>query len=154
MRRGARGSGVTVDPARVREAREQAGLSLAQLAGDDVSRTFLHYVERGKARPSPAVLALIARRTGRPISYFVATPSAQPLLVVDIAPTLTSIASRLRRMMADKRLSKTDYAALRLLEVSIRQGSQLVRAIEETSAQRRSGPKEEMPLSKETKKAG
>ena len=57
-------------------------------------------------------------------------------------------------MMADKRLSKTDYAALRLLEVSIRQGSQLVRAIEETSAQRRSDPKEEMPLSKETKKAG
>src|SRR5690348_3169972 len=61
MRRGLRGSGVPVDPARVREARREAGLSLAQLAGDEVSRTFLHFVEHGRSRPSQAVLALIAR---------------------------------------------------------------------------------------------
>src|SRR5215470_17888054 len=56
MRRGARGSGVPVNPARVREARIEAGLSLAQVAGDDVSRTFIHFVEQGRSRPSQNVL--------------------------------------------------------------------------------------------------
>jgi transcriptional regulator with XRE-family HTH domain len=56
------------ETARVREARREAGLSLAQLAGDEVSRTFLHFVEHGRSRPAQAVLALIAKRTGRPVA--------------------------------------------------------------------------------------
>src|SRR5260370_41872992 len=70
VQRGPRGSGMSVDPARVREARSAAGLSLAQLAGDQVSRTFIHLIEQGRSRPSRNVLALIARRTGKPMVYF------------------------------------------------------------------------------------
>src|SRR5438094_6409883 len=80
MRRGPRGSGQNVDPLRVRQARLEAGLSLAQVAGDDVSRTFIHFVEQGRSRPSIVVLGLIARRTGKPMSYFLTnpTPDSQP----------------------------------------------------------------------------
>ena len=77
MQGAARGSGIAVDPERVREARLEAGLSLAQIARDDVSRTFIHFVETGKSRPSQRILALIARRTGKPISYF--NPGFDPL---------------------------------------------------------------------------
>lgn len=61
-----------INPDRVRQARLEAGLSLAQLARTDVSRVFIHMIETGKSRPSPRVLALIARRTGKPTSYFLA----------------------------------------------------------------------------------
>jgi len=57
--------------------RLQAGLSLAQVAGGDVSRTFLFLVEQGRSRPSKPVLALIARRTGKPVDYFLQTGNAE-----------------------------------------------------------------------------
>lgn len=152
MRRGVRGTGITVDPARVREARRNAGLSLARLAADDVSRTFLHFVEQGKARPSAEVLALIARRTGRPTSYFVVAPTQRTPQSVDIASELVSVASRLRRMISQKRLGKVDYEAIKLVELSIRQGSQLVRAIEDSSSRRPRRKKDDLAATG-TKKA-
>ena len=53
-----------MDSVRVRQARIEAGLTLAQVAGDEVSRTFIHLVEHGRSRPSKETLALIAKRTG------------------------------------------------------------------------------------------
>jgi tetratricopeptide (TPR) repeat protein/DNA-binding XRE family transcriptional regulator len=66
-----------VSPEAVRQARTEAGLTLAQLARGHVTRGAIHLIETGKARPSMATLQLIAERTGKPISYFVTEPPPQ-----------------------------------------------------------------------------
>src|SRR5216684_9216989 len=73
-RRGRR-RGVEIKPGTVKQARADAGLSLAQVAGDQISRTAIYFVETGKAKPSMETLKLIAERTGRPLDYFLARPS-------------------------------------------------------------------------------
>ena len=68
-RRGRR-RGVEIKPGTVKQARAEAGLSLAQVAGTELSRTAIYFVETGKAKPSMETLQLIASRTGRPLDYF------------------------------------------------------------------------------------
>jgi len=46
------------------------------VAGREISRAAIHLIETGKSRPSRRTLELIARRTGRPISFFLAKPQA------------------------------------------------------------------------------
>jgi tetratricopeptide (TPR) repeat protein len=65
--------GIPVRPELVRKARQEAGLSLAEVAAGEVTRAAIHLVETGKMQPSLRTLELIARRTGRPVSYFLAT---------------------------------------------------------------------------------
>lgn len=64
-----------VRPEAVRQARIEAGLSLADVAGKEVTRAAIHLVETGKSRPSMDTLTLVAKRTGKPVSYFLASPS-------------------------------------------------------------------------------
>src|ERR1700674_2616529 len=73
-RRGRR-RGVEIKPGTVKQARADAGLSLAQVAGSEISRTAIYFVETGKAKPSLETLKLIAERTGRPIDFFLTRPS-------------------------------------------------------------------------------
>jgi tetratricopeptide (TPR) repeat protein/DNA-binding XRE family transcriptional regulator len=73
-RRGRR-RGVEIKPGTVKQARFEAGLSLAQVAGGEISRTAISFVETGKAKPSMETLKLIAERTGRPLDYFLSRPS-------------------------------------------------------------------------------
>src|ERR1700682_560727 len=73
-RRGRR-RGMEIKPGTVKQARSEAGLSLAQVAGGEISRTAIYFVETGKAKPSIETLKLIAERTGRPLDYFLARPS-------------------------------------------------------------------------------
>jgi tetratricopeptide (TPR) repeat protein/DNA-binding XRE family transcriptional regulator len=73
-RRGRR-LGVEIKPGTARQARLEAGLSLGQVAGTDISRTAIFFVETGKAKPSMETLKLIAERTGRPLDYFLSQPS-------------------------------------------------------------------------------
>jgi tetratricopeptide (TPR) repeat protein len=54
----------------VKQARQQSGLSLGQVARDDISRTAIYFVETGKAKPSMETLQLIAERTGQPLDFF------------------------------------------------------------------------------------
>ena len=68
-RRGRR-KGVAIKPGTVKQARLEAGLSLGQVARDDISRTAIYFVETGKAKPSMETLTLIAQRTGRPLEFF------------------------------------------------------------------------------------
>jgi transcriptional regulator with XRE-family HTH domain len=56
--------------ARIHQARLEKGLTLAQLGGEDYSRSFLSLVENGHSRISLRGLALIAKRLDRPISSF------------------------------------------------------------------------------------
>jgi len=114
----------------VREARVAAGLSLAELAGDDVSRTFMHLVEQGRSRPSKAVLALIARRTRKPIRYFLPPGADAARSSKDLADELSGVAARLRRFVAINRLTNVEREAMKLVEMSLRQGASLAKAIQ------------------------
>lgn len=69
---------MAVRPGSVREARLGSGLSLAQVAGDKLTRSAVHRIEKGLAKPSLASLALIAERTGQPLSFFIEGQTAPP----------------------------------------------------------------------------
>jgi tetratricopeptide (TPR) repeat protein len=71
--------GLAVDPDAIRNARIAAGLSLAQVAGDELSRAAIHRVEQGRARPSLRTLQLIAERTGQPVERFLLPEAREQL---------------------------------------------------------------------------
>jgi transcriptional regulator with XRE-family HTH domain len=122
-----------VNPARVRQARAEAGLSLAQVAGDEVSRTFIHFVEQGRSRPSQSVLALIARRTGKPIAYFLdGNPHDEP--GSELAEELTRAAGSVRRFAARRGLTAGEREAMKLVETTLQHGARVARAVEKTAA--------------------
>lgn len=115
-----------MDPARIREARLEAGLSLAQLARDDVSRTFIHFIETGKSRPSPRVLALIARRTHKPISYFTGQAVETS---VGLPSELTRIADHVHEFIESQELDEVERSSMKLVELTLKQAAQVTRAI-------------------------
>ena len=55
---------------RILQARLAAGLSQRELAGEEITRNMLSSLERDAASPSVATLRYLARRLGRPVSYF------------------------------------------------------------------------------------
>ena len=69
-----RRKGVDVREGAVRQARKQAGLSLAQVAAGEVSRTAILYIENGRTKPSMETLRLISRQTRFPVNYFLVNP--------------------------------------------------------------------------------
>lgn len=64
--------GLDIDPGAIRRARQAAGLSLAQVAGHEITRQAIHLIETGQTRPSMRSLEIIARRLGIPVSAFLA----------------------------------------------------------------------------------
>ena len=66
--------GVNVRPGSVKEARLESGLSLAQLGKGRVTPPAIYLIETGRTRPSLPTLEHIARRTGKPIEFFLAEP--------------------------------------------------------------------------------
>ncbi len=52
----------------------EAGLSLAKVGQGHVSAPAIYLIETGRSRPSLPTLEHIARRTGKPIEYFLADP--------------------------------------------------------------------------------
>jgi len=62
--------GLDVRPGSIRQARQEAGLSLGQVASGQISRTAIFLAESGKTRPTLPTLQLIASRTGKPVEYF------------------------------------------------------------------------------------
>jgi len=62
---------------RIRAARLAQGLSLADLGGEDFSRSFLSLVEQGRSCPSLSALAILARRLRLPLGYFVDDSSSR-----------------------------------------------------------------------------
>ncbi|HKW72638.1 MAG TPA: tetratricopeptide repeat protein [Candidatus Dormibacteraeota bacterium] len=67
--------GVSLRPGSVKQARLEAGLSLAQLGKGHVTAPAIYLVETGRTRPSLPTLEHIARRTGKPIEFFLAEPA-------------------------------------------------------------------------------
>src|SRR5216684_8870160 len=74
-----RRQGVAVRDGAVEQARREAGLTLAQVAGDRLSRTAIHLIEKGRTRPSMETLQQIARQTRKPIEFFLTPDSPSAL---------------------------------------------------------------------------
>jgi len=74
-----RRQGVAVRQGSVEEARREARLTLAQVAGDKLSRTAIHLIEKGRTRPSMETLQQIARQTRKPIEFFMTPDSPSAL---------------------------------------------------------------------------
>ena len=66
--------GVSLRAGSVKQARFEAGLSLAQLGKGQVTAPAIYLIETGKTRPSLPTLEHIARRTGKPVEFFLADP--------------------------------------------------------------------------------
>jgi tetratricopeptide (TPR) repeat protein len=74
-----RRQGVEVRTGSVEQARREARLTLAQVAGGKLTRTAIHLIEKGRTRPSMETLQLIARQTRKPIDFFL-TPESSSVL--------------------------------------------------------------------------
>lgn len=92
----------------------------------------MHQVEHGQARPSTPVLKLIAQRTGKPLKYFM-PQSTGSISGRDLSDELSGVATRVRRFMAITQLNTTERDAMKLIEVSLRQGATLARGIKSNS---------------------
>lgn len=103
---------------------------MAEVAGSDVSRTMIHFVETGQARPSKRVLGLIARRTGKAPSYFMVREGVGPREDEDLATELSAAVVRLKRFARGRQLSDVERDGLLLAEVALRQAASLVRSIQ------------------------
>src|SRR5713226_8328583 len=82
-RRGRR-KGVVVREGSVGQARREAGLTLAEVAGGELSRTAIHLIEKGLARPSMETLEHIAHQTGKPMIFFLPSPEDPSALFADL----------------------------------------------------------------------
>ncbi|WP_160036761.1 helix-turn-helix domain-containing protein [Paenibacillus sp. An7] len=60
---------------KIREIREQKGLSQKQLAGEEMTRAYISLIEKGRAIPSSRMLRIIAKRLGKPVEYFLGNES-------------------------------------------------------------------------------
>src|SRR5260370_35661740 len=83
-RSGGRRKGVVVREGSVAQARREAGLTLAKVAGRELSRTAIHLIEKGMARPSMETLKHIAHKTGKPMSFFLPSPDEASALFADL----------------------------------------------------------------------
>lgn len=63
---------------RLRQARQEAGLSQRQLCGDQITRNMLSQIENGIANPSMDTLRYFAARLGKPVGYFLEEAAASP----------------------------------------------------------------------------
>ena len=110
-------------PGAVRQARTEAGLSLAGVARGDLSRTAIFLIETGKSNPTLPTLELIAERTGRPVEYFLddELPTAGAgINFIEIEQLLaTEDFERVKELTAHHlavRQSRADTARLRFLK--------------------------------------
>lgn len=55
---------------RLRQARQEAGLTQKALCGDEITRNMLSQIENGSARPSMETMRFLAQRLGKPVSWF------------------------------------------------------------------------------------
>ncbi len=88
--------GINLRPGSVKQARLESGLSLAQLGKGHVTAPAIYLIETGRTRPSLPTLEHIARRTGKPVEFFLAEP-------VGAADDASASLIELEAMVADGR---------------------------------------------------
>src|ERR1700686_5691184 len=67
--------GVTIKPGSVKQPRQEAGMSLAQVGKGRGPAPAIYLIETGRTRPSLPTLEHIAQRTGKPVEFFLADPA-------------------------------------------------------------------------------
>jgi len=115
--------GLRVRPGAVKQARSEAGLSLAGVARTDLSRTAIFLIETGKSNPTLPTLELIAERTGKPVDFFLddePPPSDSGIDFVELEQLLAEdrfdeVVGICEEHLAG-RLSRAESARLRFLE--------------------------------------
>ncbi len=72
---------------RIRITRKELGLTQAQLAGSDLSKSFISLIETGRTKPSIETLTLLAARLQKPVGYFLEqdTPLGRKALRIMLA---------------------------------------------------------------------
>jgi tetratricopeptide (TPR) repeat protein len=105
-------TGLDVDAGLIRRTRLEAGLSLAQVAGRELTRQAVHLVETGKTRPSRRTLQIIARRLGVPLTAFLAGSER------DEAPITDARAGELERLCQAHQLAQVIELGTKTLERS------------------------------------
>jgi tetratricopeptide (TPR) repeat protein len=95
--------GLAVRPGAIKQARAEAGLSLAQVASGEVSRTAVFLAETGKTRPTLPTIQLIAARTGKPVEFFLEDNEAALIHRTDL--------DQLRGLAAAERFTELVVAA-------------------------------------------
>lgn len=130
---------MNVVPLRVRRARQDAGLTLAELADGKVSRTAIHLIETGRSRPSAETLAHIASRTGKPVTYFIgASPDGPEPSPADIArqteELMRQVTWKLAHLLRQDGLTGPERVALEGLLVGTRHGIRLIQALHRDDA--------------------
>ncbi len=87
--------------ARIRSAREKAGLSLRELARRiEISATYMHQIETGDAPPSEACLELICEQIGCDFDALMRQSDRIPTDVRRYITKTPGVLERLRREMA------------------------------------------------------
>ena len=118
-----------MDPERVRNARLEAGLTLAAVARTDISRTLIHQIERGVTQPSIEVLQLLARRTGRPVEYFVPASQSRRLAIAELVDELTGALKVVNGLITTGKRPARAREPLHLVERSIRRAIALTKGL-------------------------
>src|SRR5258708_3982135 len=67
--------GVTIKPGSVKQARQEAGMSLAQVGKGRVTAPAIYLIETGRTRPSLPTLEHMAERRGKRVEFFLADPA-------------------------------------------------------------------------------
>jgi tetratricopeptide (TPR) repeat protein len=93
----------------------ESGLSLAQVAGGELTRAAIHLIETGRSRPSMPTLQLIASKTGKPLAYFLADKVQLPSQPAALDPRV----SELERLVVTGDFTGAIALAQPLLEVSL-----------------------------------
>jgi transcriptional regulator with XRE-family HTH domain len=96
---------------KIRQARLDAGLSQRQLCGEEITRNMLSLIEHGAARPSMKTLKLLARKLGKPVSYFLEEDAQDASLLITSADALAQADAALKE-------GKDLYAAQLLEQVT------------------------------------
>ncbi|HSS61938.1 MAG TPA: tetratricopeptide repeat protein [Candidatus Limnocylindrales bacterium] len=101
--------GINLRPGAVKQARLESGFSLAQLGKGHVTAPAIYLIETGRTRPSLPTLEHIARRTGKPVEFFLAEP-------VGAADDAQASLIELEGMVADGRYPEAIAVGTALLE--------------------------------------
>jgi tetratricopeptide (TPR) repeat protein len=103
-------TGLDVDPGLIRHTRLAVGMSLAQVAGHELTRQAVHLVETGKTRPSRRTLQIIARRLGVPVAAFLIGSESHE------APVTEARAGELERLCQAHQLNEAVELGCKTLE--------------------------------------
>jgi transcriptional regulator with XRE-family HTH domain len=110
---------------RLRRHREQAGLSQAALAGDDLHPSYVSLLESGRRRPTPAAIQVLATRLGLTVEELAGQPGVDVLETTLLAEAALStgrsaeavdLLSELVASFAEPRLA-ADREAYRAAEI-------------------------------------